>query len=139
MQKAETHPQSEQLVASARGWIGTRFRPQGRGVEGLDCLGLVLACCRSVGIEINLPPFPLRGMRICEAEERFAAAGCRLQAVAGCGDVLLASPASRQVHLAISTGTGVIEAHAGIGRVVERRSGGDEKWASVWRLPMGVD
>jgi hypothetical protein len=40
----------DEIVAEARGWIGTPFRPNGRSRLGLDCLGLVVMLGRKFGI-----------------------------------------------------------------------------------------
>ena len=38
------------IVDTARRWIGTPFRHQGRNQYGLDCVGLVVVVCRELGI-----------------------------------------------------------------------------------------
>jgi len=37
-----TQPTPEQLVTAARSWLGEPWRHQGRGVRGIDCVGLVI-------------------------------------------------------------------------------------------------
>jgi cell wall-associated NlpC family hydrolase len=39
-----------QVVAEARRWLGTRWRHQGRGAEGIDCAGLLLAVVRALDL-----------------------------------------------------------------------------------------
>jgi hypothetical protein len=53
------------------------------------------------------------------------------------GDILLSAPATRLIHLAVRSFEGIVEAHAGLRRVVERPLGSDERWDSCWRLPIG--
>lgn len=137
MRKVEAHPLADSILAAARARIGVRFRPQGRGVEGLDCLGLVLGAGQAAGLNLVAPHFALRGMRLEQARARLATAGLQEVAEAAPGDVMLGAPATLQLHLAFWTGSGVIEAHAGLGRVVERRFVEGESWDSAWRLPMG--
>lgn len=119
--------------------VGAPFRPQGRDGGGLDCLGVVLAAARGGGVERRLPAFALRGTRLDEGEAWLRHCGCVPVPVALPGDILLQCPAAAQLHLAVKTPVGLVEAHAGLGRVVERPIGPAERWASCWRLPVGED
>ncbi len=38
------------VVAEARSWIGTRFRPKGRSRLGVDCVGLLVMVGRAFGV-----------------------------------------------------------------------------------------
>jgi cell wall-associated NlpC family hydrolase len=38
------------VVAAARTWIGATWHHQGRSEHGVDCVGLVVMVCRSVGL-----------------------------------------------------------------------------------------
>lgn len=138
--EAAAHPLGPAIVTAARALVGTRFRAQGRDAEGLDCLGLVLLASEKAGVAIRPPAAApaLRGTTPQEAEARLRAAGARRIGRARPGDLLLASPAAFQVHLGIATGDGVIEAHAGLGRVVERPLTAGDDWHSAWRLPGGT-
>jgi NlpC/P60 family putative phage cell wall peptidase len=53
-------PTQNEIVAAARGWIGTPYRHQGalKGV-GCDCLGLILGVWREIGgaFEGSVPPY----------------------------------------------------------------------------------
>lgn len=103
----------------ARALVGTRFRAQGRGPEGLDCVGLVLEVFR-------IPPdavrrdYALRGEGEGELKGQvmrfFRTASAALQRE---GDLLLLAPAVDQLHLAVLTERGFVHAHAGLRRVVE--------------------
>lgn len=46
----------DDVLKAARRWLGTRWRHQGRGVHGLDCIGLLVA----VGTELGVPHQDLR-------------------------------------------------------------------------------
>ncbi|MFN3370454.1 MAG: peptidoglycan endopeptidase [Sphingomonadaceae bacterium] len=137
---AAGHPLGPAIVTAARALVGTRFRAQGRDAEGLDCLGLVLLASARAGVAVVAPEVApaLRGTTPQEAEARLRAAGARRIGRARPGDLLLASPAAFQVHLGIATADGVIEAHAGLGRVVERPLAAGDDWHSAWRLPGGT-
>jgi cell wall-associated NlpC family hydrolase len=136
MATADPEAFGAQIAAAARAWIGSAFRPQGRGVGGLDCLGLVLESLKATGIQLLVPKLAMRG----HAERQVL---CRMQELglqqypvhqAIVGDVLLAFPATRQTHLAVRTETGFVEANAALRRVVERPWAGGVGWHSAWRL-----
>lgn len=113
----------------ARALVGTRFRPQGRSEEGLDCVGVILL---TFGID---PARVRRDYRLRDGErgEIEAALAVEFWRVASRrrmpGDVLLMQPGGRQFHLGISTGRGFVHAHAGIGKVVETPS--EPEWPLV--------
>lgn len=136
----DAHPAADALVAAARALTGCRFRPQGRGRDGLDCVGLVWLAAHGAGLGLRMPPaFPMRGTAITFARTALLEAGLAPLGSTGLarpGDVLLAAPAVLQVHLAIRTDVGVLEAHAGVRRVTERPLWPGECWDSAWRLPM---
>lgn len=131
------HAAGGAIVAAARALLGAPFRAQGRSERGVDCLGLVILACARAGLRVAAPAVApaLRGTDVAAAEAALLAAGAVRVAVASPGDLLLAAPAARQVHLAIATATGVVEAHAGLGRVVERPRTAADGWVSAWRLP----
>lgn len=105
-------------VGSARAWIGTPFRLQGRDRYGIDCVGLIAvlhdltaaAPCR----------YALRGtprdQAMATLDRHFVR---RSGAVPQVGDILLMQPGLVQLHLGLWTGTGLVHAHAGLRRVVE--------------------
>jgi cell wall-associated NlpC family hydrolase len=43
-------PNREEIVETARGWIGTPWKHQGRGERGIDCLGLVVVTAKALGL-----------------------------------------------------------------------------------------
>jgi len=109
----------------ARALVGTRFRPQGRGSEGLDCIGLALA---TYGIrpEKVRRDYRLRGDHLAELEANLADHFRKVRG-ARSGDVVLMQIAADQTHLGVRTDAGFVHAHAGIGRVVE--TPGEPPWA----------
>lgn len=127
------------IAAAAQGLVGIRFRPQGRGLEGLDCLGVVLLAAEAGGIRVEIPPQSLRGQTMQGVVGHLRQAGGveLVVSMAGPGDILIAIPATRQVHLGIRTNEGVIEACARIRRVVERPGLDGGRWLSAWRFPEG--
>jgi hypothetical protein len=113
-------------VERARALVGTKFRPQGRGAEGVDCVGLVLAAygLHPACVRAN---YRLRGDHRLEMEQGLRRHFRRLaDGRSGPGDVLLLQPREDLLHLAIQTDRGFVHAHAGIGRVVE--TPGEPNW-----------
>ncbi|MBS3962570.1 MAG: C40 family peptidase [Sandarakinorhabdus sp.] len=116
------------LVAAARGFIGTPWRHQGRlkGV-GVDCVGLVVGALAEVGILVDgRTDYP----RQPDPDELLGQlrTWCRRRPKARPGDILLfAMDGHRPQHIGIATDIGVIHAHAGARAVVEH--GLDETWA----------
>ena len=103
----------------ARALIGTRFRPQGRTSEGLDCIGVVAAayCIEPTGVPRN---YCIRGDHQSELEGRLNVHFRRVAASqVRPGDLMLMRVAADQVHVGVRTAAGFVHAHAGIRRVVE--------------------
>lgn len=46
-------PSTAQIIAAARKYAGVPFHHQGRDRNGLDCIGLIVATLRDVGIHLN--------------------------------------------------------------------------------------
>jgi cell wall-associated NlpC family hydrolase len=103
----------------ARALVGTRFRLQGRGAGGLDCVGLAMAV---FGVPADSVRRNYRARGDHEAEVR-AFLGGRFRRVSPrelrSGDLMLMRVATDQLHIAIRTGVGFVHAHAGLRRVVE--------------------
>lgn len=137
MLSSERHPRADRLEAAARSLVGVRFRPQGRTREGCDCLGLVLQVAQTAGLRIDVASLPLRGLGVAEGMSLLHEVGCRPVDAAAAGDVLLGAPATLQLHLAVQVQGGIVEADAGLRRVVLRPQRADERWHSIWRLPIG--
>ena len=107
----------QDFAERARALVGTRFRPQGRDSDGLDCVGVLLAAfdIPSTGVPRN---YQLRGRRKRELIERLSREFRKVRQLKP-GDVMLMEPAADQLHLGIRTVDGFVHAHAGLRRVVE--------------------
>lgn len=113
-------------AARAQALVGTRFRAQGRGEGGLDCVGVIL-------LSFDLPPdsvrrdYRLRGDHLRairnELDVHFRQVSKTQMRP---GDVMVLAPAERQLHLAVRTTRGFVHAHAGIRRVVQ--TPGEPTW-----------
>lgn len=125
------------VVAAVRACVGTRFRSQGRTPGlGLDCVGVALVAARAAGLgQVIVPAYALGGDHEASVESILAVSGCDRIAAAEPGDILVLAPQRRQRHLAVVTSFGVVQAHAGLGRVIEGPV--DDGWTIVgaWRLP----
>ncbi|NUR45289.1 MAG: peptidoglycan endopeptidase [Sphingomonas sp.] len=113
-------------AARARALVGTRFRVQGRGDDGLDCIGVILAT-------FEIPPasvrhdYSLRGDHLHEIREALEDHFRRVpRSHVRTGDVMLLQAGERQFHLAVKTAQGFVHAHANIRRVVE--TPGEPNW-----------
>ncbi|MFL6725356.1 MAG: peptidoglycan endopeptidase [Sphingomicrobium sp.] len=106
-------------AARAQALVGTRFRPQGRGEGGLDCVGVVLATFQ-IPADVVRCDYRLAGVETGEIE---AALESHFRRVAKSqlrsGDVMLLQAGQDQPHLAVRTAHGFVHAHAGLRRVVE--------------------
>jgi hypothetical protein len=111
----------------ARALVGTRFRPQGRDSNGLDCIGVVLA---TFGIPTDDVPrdYQLRGGRKQELIDRLDKAFRKVRKPKA-GDVMLMQLAPDQLHFAVRTAAGFVHAHAGLRRVVE--TPGEPEWPVI--------
>lgn len=106
-------------VARAKALVGTRFRPQGRGPEGLDCVGLVLAAF-AIPADAVRSNYALRGDHLDEVRGQLRRYFRKVpKSELRPGDVLLLNAGKRQPHLGVRTQQGFVHAHAGIRRVVE--------------------
>lgn len=113
-------PTPEDIVAIARGYVGTPFRHQGRipGI-GLDCAGVVVCVAKELGLEGDFQEVPygryphgatLQG--ICDEHmDRVS--------LFGLGDVLLMAWEAEPQHLAIASDIGIIHSYAKAKGVVE--------------------
>lgn len=132
------HRRAGEIVAGARGCIGTRFRPQGRTVGvGLDCIGVAIVAARAGGVRVaDQADYDLRGDGAAALDAALVRAGFRAVAAAEAGDLMLFAPRAGLRHVAVACGgERVVHAHAGLRRVVEGPV--DEAWRpiGVWRMP----
>jgi murein DD-endopeptidase / murein LD-carboxypeptidase len=103
----------------ARALVGTRFRPQGRADNALDCIGLVVRAFELDARTIR-KNYRLRGDHRYELEQGLLVQFRRIaMRQLRPGDVMLLRAADDQVHLGVRTNNGFVHAHAGIGYVVE--------------------
>ena len=113
-------------AARARALVGKRFRPQGRGDDGLDCVGVILATF-DVPAALVRQNYPLRGNHLKELRDALDGHFRRIsKPQLRAGDVMLLDAGAQQFHLAVRTDRGFVHAHASIRRVVE--TPGEPQW-----------
>lgn len=115
----------EQIVEAARAYLGVRWRHQGRTAQGMDCLGLIVAVARDLGLphvdqtDYSRQPDGVRLRQELEAQmdrvETFQP-----------GDVLMMRFDLNPQHVALVTDRGIIHSYAQARRVVEH--GMDDLW-----------
>ena len=113
----------------ARALVGTPFRPQGRGIGGLDCVGLALSTYGFAAESVRRD-YRLRGDHEAEIRDylrrRFRSVEL-LEALPG--DLMLLRIASDQLHLAVRTVRGFVHADAQLRKIVE--TPGEPRWPIV--------
>ncbi len=115
------------IVACARGYLGTRWHHQGRNRAGLDCVGLVIRVAHDLGLtgyDIDgygrVPDGRVLRAELDQQMTRIAIEDARE------ADILLMRFDQHPQHLAMLTDQGIIHAHAMVRRVVEH--GLDALW-----------
>ena len=128
------------MVRGARECVGVRFRRQGRGRDGLDCLGVVRCALIEADCVVDVPvDYGLIGHDAERIAGVLRAAGLEMLPFAqrAAGDVLMVQPGAMQAHFAIATHRGLIEANASARRVIERGFADGERWDCTWRIAGG--
>jgi hypothetical protein len=116
--------------------VGTRFRLHGRTPGlALDCVGVVMVAAAAVPLILPVLPAYRLGGPLPDIAAILADLGATVTGAAAAGDILVIAPASGRRHFGIVTPSGLVHAHAGLGRVVEGPI--DPAWQLVqaWRLP----
>jgi lipoprotein Spr len=123
----------DEIAARARSLIGTRFRPQGRGRGGIDCVGVA-------AFALDLPPaaarrdYALRGAELDTLSAALRALGLAAVDEAEPGDIAIFVPGPAQLHLGVVAEGGFIHADLGLGHVVERPLPAPWPCVGLWRL-----
>lgn len=137
---------ADDILASARSYIGVPFQHQGRSRQCLDCVGLLL----KVADDLTVPYTDVEGYTrrpwgglLEQTFDDHVASGQLVKVEPSQrqkGDFLMMRFKGQPQHLAVFTGENIIHAYEAVGKVCEHRL--DEMWASrivrVYRLK-GVD
>ena len=115
----------QDIVTTAREYLGVRWHHQGRNCAGIDCIGLVIAVTQRLGLsDFDTADYG----RIPDGARLRAGLDLQLDRVAVWqpGDVLLMRFEQNPQHVAIVTDIGIIHAHVMMRKVVEH--GLDDTW-----------
>lgn len=125
------------LIAEARSWLGVPFRHQGRNRHGIDCVGLPIVVCQTLGlIGPNFEITNYGRLPSGELVERLKA-HCQPIPAAVPGSLIVVAWTRTAAHVALCTGETMVHAYESVGRVVEHGYRG--RWIrlthSVWAIP----
>jgi cell wall-associated NlpC family hydrolase len=125
------------VIAEARRWVGVPFRHQGRSQRGIDCVGLPIVVCQSLGLLDQRFDVATYGrLPSGELVDRLRA-HCRPIPAAVPGSLIVIAWTKIAAHVAICTGETMIHAYESVGCVVEHGYRG--RWIrlthSTWALP----
>ncbi|MGV1017442.1 MAG: C40 family peptidase [Fluviibacter phosphoraccumulans] len=119
----------QEIVDCARGYLGVRWRHQGRSANGLDCIGLVVRVAHDLGLSTDDASDYGRvaeGKRLQhEFDKRFVVVP---KESAQPGDIILMAYYGNPQHVGLMTDIGIIHAMLGVRKVVEHRI--DHVWNS---------
>jgi hypothetical protein len=103
----------------ARALAGTPFRSQGRGADGLDCVGVAMTVFGIAEGDVRRN-YRTRGDHLGEVRAFLSKGFRRVPATQlRPGDLMLMTVAKDQLHIGVKTNAGFVHAHAGLRRVVE--------------------
>lgn len=127
----------ERLILEARQWLNVPFRHQGRDGHGIDCVGLPIVVCQSLGLlderfdVANYGRLP-SGELVARLQEH-----CQPIPAAVPGSLIVIAWTRLAAHVAICAGETMIHAYERVGRVIEHGYRG--RWVrmthSTWALP----
>ncbi len=128
----------ERLVAEARSWVGVPFLHQGRSRDGVDCVGLVVAVCRALGLVA--PDFETGVYGRLPADDmlrRRIAEHCAPLPAARAGALIVIRWTREASHVGLCLGETMVHSYERMGRVIEHGYRG--RWIrmtdSAWALP----
>jgi cell wall-associated NlpC family hydrolase len=120
-------PTPDDLVASAREFLGTPFAHMGRNAHGVDCIGLVILSVENAGMgRYDTPGYDRQPSRylltdgIAEHLVRVGISDIKR------GDLLVFRFGRYPQHVGIYSGATVIHCYEQVGRVIEHRM--DNTW-----------
>jgi hypothetical protein len=123
----------DEIAQRAQSLVGTPFRPQGRGRDGIDCVG-VAALALGLPVDTVRRDYGLRGTSLKTLVEALRGLGLTEAQHGAPGDIALFVPGPAQLHLGVVTRNGLVHADLGLGRVVERPLPAPWPRVGLWRV-----
>ena len=114
----------EEVMATARSWVGVPYKHQGRSRRGVDCGGLLLCIGRDLGVRLLEPSVEYSMSPDPEIIEKGITDNCTLVSNIDDirpGDIIHFSFAGEPRHVGMATDIGVIHSWAKPKKVVEHR------------------
>ena len=109
------------IVEIARSYVGVPYLHQGRNRNGLDCIGLVLAVAKDLGMEIDDTPYVYEMVPSPEILYRGCDDHFKREITYSRGDFVLIRFHIDPQHAAIIAGDTMIHSYQKAGQVVEHR------------------
>ena len=115
---------ADDIVAAARGCLGTPFAHQGRVVGvGLDCAGVAVHAVRALGVDVldvtGYGTTPNKGRLEAAMDEQPALERIPNISDRVAGDILLMRFKGEPQHVGICTGSGIVHAYEAVGGCCE--------------------
>lgn len=129
-------PLGATFAEAALALVGVPFRLHGRDLRGVDCVGLIALALTAIGRQPVVPVgYRLRALSVDPLLEFAGRNGFDSSSrPERPGDLVLVHPCPIQAHLVISTASGFVHAHAGLGRVVQEPRQCPWPAAARWHL-----
>jgi len=133
----------EVVVTEARRWLGVRWVHQGRSEFGIDCVGLVVAVTKALGIaDYDFKGYPREPVATQFVGHFLAGGATRIPIPeAKPADLMIFRDTIYPCHVGIvaawSDSPTIIHSHAGRRKVVEERMAGDwsKQWVAAFAMP----
>lgn len=128
---------TSKIIEAARELLGVPFVHQGRTLNGIDCIGVLVYCASKIGINLVDKPtycYPENSHQLID-ELKFQLDEVPVSSKQS-GDFVVIAIGGVPRHLALLTPRGMIHTNDNVGKVVEQliSEAYEKRIHSVWRL-----